>query len=136
MDLADQLGKGIIFKYLSDQIEYNRTRFSETGRDYIGFVKEFFDDILNGLESITDPKQDYFLMDNLHEIYEIISGEKEFSSEGVNNSIRKIHKSQKQIDRLLENPEKFYQSKDVSELSDLCKRIRYFYEDQIVKSSN
>ncbi len=128
MDVLQKLEPRWGFDYVAYQIEHNEINFSDTGRIYVGTIKVFFDNIERELESIVNPKQDYFLVDNLKRLHEIIGGEKDFSKKGIENTIQKIDKIKKQLDNLVENPKEFYKSKDSEELFNLCKKINKIYE--------
>jgi len=132
MKPEERFGKQLIFNYISEQIEYNRTRFSEMGKDYIESAKDFFDNITYALESIINPKQEYFLIENLPKLHEVIVGKKEFSKRSINKAVKKLTEHKKQLDNLVENPEEFYQSKDASELSNLCRNMGYLYEPKVI----
>lgn len=132
MDSAEQLEKQLIFEYIINHLNYDKKKFSETGKAYIESAKDFFNKITYGLKSIINPKQEYFLVDNLKKIHEVIGGKKQFTKRSIEDTIQKINKTQKQLDKLVENPKDFYQSEDSQELLTLCRNISDIYKNDVI----
>jgi len=102
-----------IFGYLILQLRDNKTEFSETGRAYVKLAKGFFDEAIKGLESILHPEKGYVINNATLKIYQAIKGDKEINkAEDIKEAIEEIENSKKRLDKLVNDPEKFYESRD------------------------
>ena len=128
MDEIEILEKQLSFNYVVEQIRYNKTGFSETGKAYVDIVKEFFMNFRNSLSTILYPKSGFSGHEKLREIFEAIEYKKNPSRKDLKVGIERIGKIEKQLENLVRNPEEFYQTKDSSELLNICRRIKEIYD--------
>jgi hypothetical protein len=130
MDEISTFSKQLIFDYLTSQLRHKETRFSETGKYYIEMVGEFFEEFKEGISSILNPGEKYSGNENWREITEAVLGRKYPTRNDLKCGIIKAGKIKKQLEKMVQEPEKFYRTKDSQELFEIGKRLREIYNSK------
>ena len=132
MNEISTFSKQLIFDYLTSQLRHKETRFSETGKYYIEMVGEFFEEFKEGINSILNPGKKYSGNENWREITEAVIGRKDPTRKDLREGVIKAGKIEKQLEKMVKEPEKFYRTKDSQELFEICKRLREVYNSKKV----
>ncbi len=142
MDDAEKFGYELVFHSVVYSIINRRIDFSGTALIYLDNAKEFFTNVIKGLESVLDrPTKGYYHLEKegqkLSKIIELAGyTPKNASREDVQNMIEGFKTKRKQLSQLRQNPKAFYESKDAEELLTISKKIRHLYtiESGILKN--
>ncbi len=127
MDDVDKFGYELAFNSIVYSITNRRTDFSETALIYLDDAKSFFRDIVKSLESIIEAKE-YFIVENLCPILKM-AGYKcsNPSKKDIGKMGGGFRNLIKQLDKLKQNPNEFYNDGNSQKLLNLCEKIRDFY---------
>ena len=126
-DETEIFGKQQIFNYLVEQIRFDRSCISNTGKAFIEEAIEYFDDIKEDFERIAHkriPSQHY----PFKKIFEAINGKEEKSLELILQTVGKLEDAQEYLEQLSESPVDFYQTKGKNELLDICQKFSKVYD--------
>jgi len=133
MNSAEKFGYELIFNSIVYAITHRRTDFSETALIYLDDAKEFFSDVIKGLESVLDkPTEGYYHFkkggQKLSEIIELAGyNSKNASQKDVRNMIKGFKAKREQLSQLRQNPQEFYNSEDSKKLLSLSEKITNLY---------
>lgn len=126
----DDIEKIEFLNYITYQIKYNRTNFSEIGFRYIESLGGFFERVKDNLKCILNPQERFNSMEKLFSIYQVIEGGKKPTRRNIQSAITKIQKARILLENLVQNPKEFYQRKESEELLRLCEKIGHVYEEK------
>jgi len=125
MDNAEKFGYELAFNDIADSITNRRTDFSETALRYFDEAKEFFNQVIRGLESVVSKEKSFFVQD-LHKIIEL-AGFKSLDVRENRKGIIYFEMMKNHLERLRQNPQAFYNSEDSKKLLSLCEKMRDLY---------
>lgn len=114
----------VALDYVCCLIEKERV-ISKKSEKYIGYAKEFCNEVKKSLDSIIHPEQHekYHLIDNLKEIIQAY-GKNPSNSEHLNELKNNFSSAVIQLDGLRSYPKKFYNTENSRELFNLFNQVK------------
>lgn len=126
MGLLENLKYEVAFNSICYAIKQKNIDSKEIFDQRINFCKGFFESIITGLESLT--KGEYHLVENLELIVNLFGYEK-ISEENMQGIILDVRKTIKNLDKLKESPQEFYNSNESERLYTVSRKIKEVYSN-------
>ena len=117
MEISENYREQAILGYLILQMRDNKTNFSETGLAYVKLTKDLFDETIKGLESILHPEKGYVINKNTLKVYRALKGNENMEkAEDIKEVIDELENSKKRLDKFVNTPYEFYETRDFFKL--------------------
>jgi hypothetical protein len=141
MNSLDNLDNLLAFSSLEDSIK-KRNVLSKYERIRIDQVEDSFQDIVEGIKSLTNAKSSYVLVPNLKEILEstghYFDKKKSKQKIQIEEAVKEFEVYIKTLEILKENPVKFYfeELSKRKRLEYTCERLKEFYQRKLDEEYN
>jgi hypothetical protein len=96
---------------------------------YIQWAKDYFSDVTKSLDSMIDPEVGYYFTPHLLDLIKVDHKKKRFSKQDASKMKLKINSLIDKLDKMKEDPDKFYKTKDSKEVFDFFKKIVPYFDD-------
>lgn len=125
----DEFKHNIAFHSICYNIE-RKEKLNPNSQIYIQWAKEYFLDITKSLDSMIDPEGDYYFTPHILDIIKVNHKKKRFSKEDASKMKVKINSLIDKLDKMNEDSDKFYKTKDSKEVFNFFNKIIHYFDNE------
>lgn len=128
---SEILGRKIIIEYLRNQFNTHRGDFCEGELIYVNLAKSYFDNAINGLDSILNDELCFQANQDAKWFYEALTGKEIISEQEANKTIKKIKGYKERLNKFIKNPEDSNITGNTTQISMFVNNLWNMYPEKL-----